>query len=370
MLVDYLLILGSFLFSYLVCYRVIPVIVTISRDKKLFDSPNSRSSHKSPTPSLGGLAIFFGFILSVFLFGKGSVSSELKYTMVSVVLMTAIGLKDDIMIISASKKFLIQIFAAIVLIVLADIRITNLNGILGVYEIDYVVSVSLSLLVIVFITNAINLLDGIDGLCSGLISSVLILLAVWFHLQGRYEYVIIATSLVGSLMAFFTHNVFGKKNKIFMGDTGSLILGVVVSSLGITINEMNIVDLNQFGVSAPPIAILALLFVPLTDTFRVFTIRLLGRRSPFSPDKNHLHHMLLSLGMPHIKASLILITINGVVFGLFLLLQGLEINLLLSLLISFGFAMSLTFDFISKRLSIQSMFRGKSVETKNKNAVL
>ncbi len=341
MIENYLYILGSFVFSSIVCFRIIPVIVTISRSKKLFDSPNSRSSHVAPTPSLGGLAIFFGFIISVLLFGEGAVSSEVKYTITAVVLLTAVGLKDDILVISAGKKFVIQICAALILIVLADIRITNLQGLFGLYEIGYAASLILTLLVIVFMTNAINLLDGIDGLCSGLISSVCIIFGSWMYMQGKYDFAIVAASLLGSLVAFFCYNVFGKKNKIFMGDTGSLLLGIVVSALGITICETTVVEPTVLHFNLSPVLLVSAIIVPIVDTFRVFTIRILNKRSPFSPDKNHLHHRLLALGYCHIKASVYLIVFNLLFFVTMVFLRDLNINV--QLLVMFAISVTATY---------------------------
>lgn len=303
-------IIASFLFSLIVCYKVIPAVIHIAKEKKLYDEPNHRSSHSQVVPSLGGIAIFIGFALAILIFSNGFLIHELKYIIAATLIMFGLGLKDDIMVISAKKKLLGQIFAALIVIILGDIRFTNLHGILGIHELNYFVSILFTIFVITVVTNGFNLIDGIDGLASGISGICTLTFGIWFYITGHYEYVVLAGSLLGALIAFFRYNVFGKHNKIFMGDTGSLILGLLISILMIHFNELNIYPDFKYAIKSAPAVSIGILAVPLFDTLRVMFIRIKNKRSPFEPDKNHVHHRMISLGFKHVHASIRIMGVN------------------------------------------------------------
>jgi UDP-N-acetylmuramyl pentapeptide phosphotransferase/UDP-N-acetylglucosamine-1-phosphate transferase len=303
-------IIASLLFSFLVCYRLIPTVITIAKEKKLYDEPNKRSSHTTVIPSLGGVAIFIAFTLAILIFSNGFMLHELKYIVAATLIMFGLGLKDDILVISPKKKLLGQIMASLIVIVMGDIRFTNLHGILGIHELNYVVSILLTIFAIIVITNGFNLIDGIDGLASGISGLCTITLGFWFYITGNYEYAILAASLLGALIAFFRFNVFGKARKIFMGDTGSLIIGLIISILVIQFNELNISQNFEYSIHSAPAVSFGILIVPLFDTLRVMFIRIKNKKSPFEPDKNHVHHRLITLGYKHVSATIRIMAVN------------------------------------------------------------
>lgn len=296
--------------SFLICFRSIPAIVHIAREKKLYDEPNHRSSHVLPIPSLGGVAIFFAFSISSLIFTGTAEITVLNYLLVAIIIMFGAGIKDDILIISASKKFILQFFSASVLVFLGDVRILSLDGFLGIYELNYLLSCLFSLVLIVYITNSINLIDGIDGLSSGITMLVCMFFGVWFYRSNFAEMAVIATATFGSAAAFFIRNVFGKKSKIFMGDTGSLIIGMIISVVVIKFLEFNSLYATNNKIENAIVVALAVLVIPFYDTLRVFSLRILKGGSPFKADKNHLHHNVIALGFSHRCSTFILICIN------------------------------------------------------------
>src|SRR5680860_63564 len=245
--------------------------------------------------------------------------------------------------ISVKKKLIVQFFAAVLLITLGNIRFTSFHGIFQIYEIDYFTSVIFSAFVIVVIINAYNLIDGIDGLASGLGMLSAAAFGIWFYLLGQIQFSIMSFALVGSLGGFFLFNVFGKHKKIFMGDAGSLIVGLIISTLAIKFNEFNIVKSSPFSIANAPAVSLAIIIIPLIDTIRVMTVRILLKKSPFSSDRRHLHHCLLKLVPTHLKVTSIIVLMNGLLIGiaLFFNLLSLNINLQFFTILLFGFFLSL-----------------------------
>lgn len=307
---ELLLVLGALLISFVLVFITVPPIIRVAQAKKLFEPFEERKVHTKVVPPLGGVAIFIAFILGTIIATDGLSFDSLKYIIAAVTIMFFIGLKDDILVISARKKFMVQLFAAILLIALGNVRLTNLQGIFGIHEIGYLTSVSFSLLTMIGIINAFNLIDGIDGLASGLAIVASFVFGTWFFLTGNYPLSIMSFALVGSLAGFFLFNVFGHKNKLFMGDTGSLIIGIVISTLVIKFNELNL-NAGSLALSSAPAFSFAVVSVPIIDTLRVFAIRISQKRSPFSPDNCHVHHRLLSL-VPsnHLKVTLIILFAN------------------------------------------------------------
>ena len=313
----------------------IPPIIRISRAKNLFEPFDERKVHTQIVPPLGGVAIFIGFILSTILATDGYSFDALKYIIGSVILMFFIGLKDDLVVISARKKFIVQVFAAVLLITLGGVQITNLHGIFGLYHINALTGIFLTTFLMLAVINAWNLIDGIDGLASGLAIFASVIFGSWFLFTGHIQYSVVSFALAGSLSGFFVFNVFGKKNKLFMGDTGSLIIGLVISTLAIKFNEFNIIKTIPFAIDSAPAVSFAVVIIPLLDTLRVITIRLLNGKSPFHPDKNHTHHRLLEMFPNHLKVTLIMIAGNSVIVGLALWFNYISLDNNLQLLMIF-----------------------------------
>lgn len=317
----YLLIIVVAVFAFGVTYVVIPSIVGFSQTKNLFDKPDSRKSHSSAIPTLGGAAVFLGMILPTTLVGDLGFDHDFKYILAGLLVLFYTGIKDDILIISARTKLVSELLAIVLVVILGDIRVTNFHGFFSIFELPYVISILFTTFMFVVVINGFNLIDGIDGLASGVGIISLSGLGTWFLIAGDIAYAAFCFSTVAALAAFFRFNVFSKANRIFLGDTGSLIIGMVVTIFVVRFLEGSLVHpLASMIVSAPAIAI-GLLIVPLIDTLRVFTLRVMSGKSPFKPDRLHLHHKLLELGLNHRHSTFMILGFNLVIIGLALALR-------------------------------------------------
>ncbi|WP_235297569.1 glycosyltransferase family 4 protein [Portibacter marinus] len=330
----------SFITAFALTFLAIPSIINVAVKKRLYDEPGERRSHTISTPSLGGIGIFAGMIFSIIMWTPFNYFGDLQYILCAFIIMFLIGAKDDIDPMNPGRKFLGQIFAAGILVFKANVKLTSLYGIFGIYAIPEFVSITLSIFTILVIINAFNLIDGINGLSGSIGTLISILLGTWFFLIDRVEIAIVAFSMAGALIAFLKYNV--SPAKIFMGDTGSLLLGLVSSILAIQFIELHQdlgKDSSYYIKSAPAVAI-GILILPLFDTLRVFTMRAIRGRSPFQPDRNHIHHLLIDSGLTHMQATAVLIVVNVLFILMAVNLQGIG-NLYLLLLI-FGIAILLT----------------------------
>ncbi len=296
--------------AFLLTYFAIPHIIRVAKDKKLFDEPDERKVHKSVIPTLGGLGIFAGFIIATLMAVPSNAANELQYFLAAVTVIFFLGIKDDILVLSPTKKFIGQIIAAGIIIKFGGIQINNLYGFLGIYNIPHIASYILTGFTIIVITNSFNLIDGVDGLAGSLGLLTSLVFGIYFFMAGEIMYAVMALSLAGSLLAFLIYNF--SPAKIFMGDTGSLLIGLLNSIFAIKF----IAVASQPGASAPllsaPALAFAILIVPLFDTLRVFSLRIFNRRSPFSPDRNHIHHFLLDFGLSQKMITVICVSANMV----------------------------------------------------------
>ncbi|WP_242582405.1 MraY family glycosyltransferase [Hymenobacter telluris] len=301
----------SFLWAFLVALFAVPSIIYIAHLKNMLDTPNVRTVHESLTPRLGGVAIFAGFMSALTIFAD--LDNGIQQLLAGCIVLFFVGLKDDLVTISVTKKFVGQLLATGIVMIMADVRLTSFQGILGVHELPVGISYAFTFVVIVGITNAINLIDGLDGLAG---SIVIIIASTFGYYFVRYggpnysNYVFVSVCLIGGIIGFLRYNF--HRASIFMGDTGSLVCGFIVSVLTIQFVEMGLKVGQPFGSSAPSVAA-GILFVPLFDTLRVFILRMLAGRSPFSPDKNHFHHRILAMGFQQIGTVLLLGALNIIV---------------------------------------------------------
>ena len=305
----WILIIVIFLFAFGITFYVIPKMINVANLRNIYAKPNERTSHYKDTPNIGGFAIFLAFILSSILIAGSLFKTEMFYIIAALTIIFFTGIKDDLIAISPSKKLIAQILAAFILTIFADIRIGNLFYILNFGYISYLVSIFLTIFIFIFIINGFNLIDGIDGLSSGagILSSLVF--GIFFLKIGNSVYSLICFSFLGTLTAFFIFNFFGTKNKTFLGDSGSMLIGIVISIMAIKfINSTEIIS-NYFIEQNVSIAI-GVLILPIYDTLRVFTLRIFQGKSPFKADKQHLHHNLLNLELSHIHATLILLSTN------------------------------------------------------------
>jgi len=294
--------------SFIITFLAIPVILQIAEMKKLYDLPDERKIHTKPVASLGGVGIFGGFLLASLLSISALTNPEFQYFFAAAIVIFFLGLKDDLLVLSATKKFIGQVIAASILLHLGGLRITSMHGLFGFNELPEAFSLALSYLTIIVVVNSFNLIDGVDGLASTLGLLSMLIFGIYFFAVGMQAYSLLAFSLAGSLIAFLIFN--HHPAKIFMGDSGSLMIGLVNSIL--VIKFITVADSASvaFPIASSAAVGFAILIVPLLDTLRVFSIRIFGRLSPFTPDRNHVHHLLLDTGLNHSKVTLTCLTIN------------------------------------------------------------
>jgi UDP-GlcNAc:undecaprenyl-phosphate/decaprenyl-phosphate GlcNAc-1-phosphate transferase len=303
------LVLG-FLMAFSIAYLAIPMIVWADRRNNLLSVPNGRTSHKLPTPVFGGVAIFTGFIISTITFAGSYFDPKFIYCFAGLVIIFIVGAKDDLTHSKPRKKLLGQVIATVYISVLADIRISNLHDFMNIGPIPYLASIVLSVFVFIVIINSFNLIDGIDGLASGVGIIIAFLLGVWFYRTDNYLYTVVSFSLVGSLVAFFYFNVFSKKHKIFLGDTGSEIVGFILGLILVRFLQLEAIEEGPAVMESTPALAISLFIIPLFDTLRVFSIRISQGKSPFKADQQHIHHRLLELGFNHLQSTIILLSVN------------------------------------------------------------
>ncbi len=282
--------------AFIITFFSIPVIIQVARQKKMFDEPDERKVHKMVIPTLGGLGIFAGFILATLL-GVPLRSPELQYFVAAAIVIFFLGIKDDILVLSPAKKFIGQLVAAGIVIKFGGIQIVSMHGFLGIGHLPQMASIVFTLFTIIVITNSFNLIDGVDGLAGSLGLLTSIVFGSYFLYIGHLMYAVMAFALAGSLVGFLIYNF--SPAKIFMGDTGSLLIGLVNSIFVIKFINISGTPGAKLFFDASPAIGFAILMVPLFDTLRVFGHRILDRRSPFSPDRTHIHHFLLELGFNH-----------------------------------------------------------------------
>ena len=294
--------------SFVITFLAIPAIIKIAEQKKLYDLPDGRKLHTRPIASLGGVGIFGGFFIASILAIPAAINPEFQYFFAAATVIFFLGIKDDMLVLSANKKFLGQVIATGILIHFGDIRITSMHGLLGITDIPLAISYLLSYISIIVIINAFNLIDGVDGLAGTLGLLTMTIFGSYFFMANMIAYSILAFSLAGSLLAFLLFNY--NPAKIFMGDSGSLILGLVNAIL--VIKFITIADNRSSGYfMESSVAIgFSILMVPLTDTLRVFSMRIFKGRSPFSADREHIHHLLLDRGLNHKYVTLCCVSLN------------------------------------------------------------
>jgi len=305
--------------SFIVSYLVIPRIISIVRIKNLMDKPNQRSSHKEKTPTMGGVA-FFASLLSSLYFLQVYDSHKLGLSLViGLLILFYIGIKDDLVGVSPRTKIIGQMLSFIFVMDSNELSITSLNGFLGFYELPLWISYFLGIFIIISIVNAYNLIDGINGSASMVGIMIFSIFSYIFYQTEDYYFVLLSISSIGCLTAFLRYNI-SKKNSIFMGDTGSLLIGFVIGVctlrfLNLPIERLSMANINYYNKF---VLVFIILYIPFVDTMRVFLIRILKHRSPFFADRNHIHHIMIDYMMlSHIQASLLLALFNLLVFIFF-----------------------------------------------------
>jgi len=301
----------AFVVSFLVVVFFTPSLIKVAELKGLKDKPDQdRKIHRAEIPTIGGIMIFAGTLLGFNLCYPSPYVDTLNYLTGSILILFFVGIKDDIIGTDPMKKLAAQILVSGIMVVLADVRLKSLHGVFHVQELPYWVSISLSLFTFIVVINAFNLIDGVDGLAGGVGLIGALFFGIWFLLAGNSVESCLCFSLAGSLAGFLGYNF--SPARIFMGDSGSLTIGLIMSYLAIRLIEYP----NSFYLVKPldliskPSLVIALLFYPLTDTLRIFLFRIFRGRSPFSADRNHIHHRLLDAGFTHLQTVFIIYTVT------------------------------------------------------------
>lgn len=356
-----ILLIISIIFSGIIESISLPRIIYIAKKKNLYDIPSKRKAHRDPVPRLGGVTFFpiLLFVISIFVIIYSTTStpeSILKYepTMRRLfgliggsLLLWFVGVRDDIVGVRYRDKMRAQLFAAI-LLTCSGLYINDFNGLFGLREIPEWAGIPFTVLLIMFITNSINLIDGTDGLASGISGVAFISLGILFLINNMFFYSLVCAILVGVLIPFFYYNVFKTTRKVFMGDTGSLTLGFILAYLGIRFAMNTPETYGKFH--SPVIISLSILFIPLFDALRVMIGRAMEGKSMFLPDRRHIHHKLLDLGYSHRKVMVSLVIYASLLAATNVFLSSrININLLFALDFLFWFEVILLLNIMLKR---------------------
>ncbi|MGA1583136.1 MAG: glycosyltransferase family 4 protein [Saprospiraceae bacterium] len=324
----------AFLTALIITAFAIPSIIRLAQVRDWLDRPSERKSHTVQTPLLGGVGIFGGLVLALVLWMPEAEYLETRYVFAAMTILFMVGIKDDLYPIPAGKKLLGQLVTAGLLVFGTGAVIPSFFGIFGWYELSWWFSRLFSVLTMLVIINGFNLIDGINGLAGSMGLLCALFFGSFFFSAGEYFYSVIGWALAGALLAFLYYNF---SNRIFMGDTGALVIGMVIGLLTthflrIHHFESGVYHPRGFMFEAVPAVAVGLLILPLFDTLRVFVLRIWKGRSPLSPDRLHLHHMLIDLGMSHGQATLLLICANLSFLLVAILLQDLNTLLLVILI--------------------------------------
>lgn len=320
-------ILLAFASALIITWYYIPKVVSIVRQRHLEDKPGGRKIHSDNVPTLGGIGIFAGFLVG-YLLGIDGYMLGLSYFTAAAFLLFFVGVKDDLVNLNPPKKLAGEIASALIVASFTDLHFTSMHGFIGVTIISILSSYIITVAVILIIINAVNLIDGIDGLAAsvGIIASIAF--GLFFFLSGDYGYTVMAAALLGALIAFLRFNISEGPNKIFMGDTGSLVIGFTLAVFAIRFNELDARGLSVIDLESAPSISIAILIVPLFDTLRVILLRLHYHQSPFIADRRHIHHMMLRAGFSHLEATIYISLFNILLIAIAFLLDGIGILLL------------------------------------------
>jgi UDP-N-acetylmuramyl pentapeptide phosphotransferase/UDP-N-acetylglucosamine-1-phosphate transferase len=301
----------SLLGSYFLVYILIPKISWIVQSRNLMDQPNHRSSHKNSTPSMAGVSFFLVLIFMLNVINSWDTEHIGINLIAATGLMFAIGLKDDLIVSTPRAKIGGEVLAICFVIFCNCLEVSSFEGFLGLNDIPVFLSYPIIVLLILTIVNAYNMIDGIDGLASVIGIAIFAIYGTIFYAAGVYFYFLLCLCLIGILLAYLGYNLSSTK-KVFMGDTGSLVIGFCIGFMSLKFLSMDVSLLSDYAFKGENkfIIIGAIFFIPLFDTLRVIGVRLLDKKSPFHPDNNHIHHILIHSGLTHFKASLLLCFLN------------------------------------------------------------
>jgi UDP-GlcNAc:undecaprenyl-phosphate GlcNAc-1-phosphate transferase len=335
--------------SFIISLMLIPSLIRIAKERNIVDEPGERKLHKAATPLLGGVAIFSGTLISFLFWSSSYFEIPHLFMIASLIILFIAGLIDDLQPLRPIVKLFLQVVAAVITVLFAGITLTGLHGLFGIHTLSGFPAFLISVLFILVMVNGFNFIDGIDGLAAstGIIASALFGILFFFITDGLSA--ILSFTLCGSLLAFLLFN--SSPAKIFMGDTGTLVTGFVLSILTIRLTEETrtaVSSIRWLNYQSAPVIALAILIVPLTDFIRVTAIRLMQGQSPVKADKNHIHHVLVRAGFSHARTSLLLNGINLSFIAAAFILHNINQSLLFFLLLVIGILLSQVPYFILK----------------------
>jgi UDP-GlcNAc:undecaprenyl-phosphate/decaprenyl-phosphate GlcNAc-1-phosphate transferase len=329
-LVGYKFALLCFISAFVITLITIPPVISLIKKYKLYDKPDARKEHQSPIPTMGGVAVVGAMLISLALWFPFSNSVTQVSFFFSIIALLALGIVDDIKDLSAKYKFIVQ-FALASLIAVAGLRINSFEGLFGIYDLPMQAQYLFTILAVVGITNAFNLIDGIDGLAGGLGFMSLLILGLFLTITGDANTALVAFALAGGMLAFLYFNL--NPARIFMGDTGSLVLGFVIAVLCIRLMQVNSISPNPV-VPRTPMFALAVVLIPVFDTLRVFATRIWNGHSPFHADKTHIHHLLTNQGFTHAFATRTICFIHAFILLTAFWMKNIQPEIMLVILIS------------------------------------
>src|SRR6201986_1383197 len=320
-------------FSILITVIAIPSILHVARARHLYDDlGHFRKQHDHGIPRLGGVAIFVSFTITSLLFSMTEKSLPINYLLAACLILFVMGLKYDLTGVNPRTKFTMQFIVASILVILGNIRLTSMYGIFGIYDLHYLPSVALSILTIILIVNAFNLIDGIDGLAglTGIMAnSCFAALFIYMH---QYELAAVSLAMAGAIFGFLKFNI--TPAKIFMGDTGSMLIGLISVVMSIKFIELNkFTTMKSPDIFSAPALSVAILIGPIFDTLRVFILRISNGVSPFTADRKHIHHRMLRLGFTHLQTTLILVSLNLLCVVMAILFRSYGNSILIALIL-------------------------------------
>ena len=313
--------------SFVCTYFAIPVLIRVAELKHLYDEPDERKSHKSKIPTLGGIAFFSGFIVASAVCVPALADSPFQYMVAAFFVIFMVGMKDDIVGLTPLKKLIGQLMATFAVIYLGNLQINSMYGFLGIQDLPPHFSLLLTYFTFLVVINAFNLIDGVDGLAGSIGMLVSGVLGTYFLYTGEILYAVIGFGMAGGLAAFLIYNI--SPARIVMGDTGSLMVGLVNAILIVKFIQVAGNPAGKLSIESIPAVAIAVLILPLFDTLRVFAIRMMHGRSPFTADRNHIHHYLLALNLNHRQTTLVCVVVNAAYIALAFAFQNIGTTYLL-----------------------------------------
>lgn len=341
-----LFLVALFLIACIATQWIFPNVLNVAFTKNIVDNPDARKLQRRPVPVLGGACVYFGTVMALCIANLFFDCSDLFPIMCAMTIMLCVGIVDDIIDLSPSLRFFIEILVVGVALCPNDYMIDSLHGLWGINEISVYLAVPLAIVAGVGIINAINLVDGVDGLSTGYCMMASTLFGIMAALVKDWPMLIMAVIAVGALIPFFLHNVFGKYTKMFIGDGGTLFMGVMISVFVMNMlnSESLYIEYVLRGMGLIPFTV-AVLAVPVFDTLRVMSMRMLRGNSPFKPDKTHLHHIFIEMGFSHVGTTVSILSLNTLVVGLWFLTYQLGGSIDLQLYVVLAASLAITFGF-------------------------